>query len=89
MTNEKGTTQRERLKTDSVQALQTTINVTISKWETHFDWQTPQDKKTKKTQQDSIIQARRKLNKTSQEDTKQEDRPSPKEEAEIDEERTS
>ena len=46
--NDKIEKKRERLKTDSVQALLTTVNMIVSKWETHFDWQAPQDKwKTK------------------------------------------
>ena len=49
--NDKIERRRERLKTDLVQALLTNINVTVSKWETHFDWQAPQDKT--KTKQDS------------------------------------
>ena len=61
--NDKIERRRERLKTDSVQALLTTVNMTVSKWETHFDWQTPQDKwKTKensdKTQQTSKEQGK-------------------------------
>ena len=45
--NDKIERRRERLKTDSVQALLTTVNIIVSKWETHFDWQTPQDNQKK------------------------------------------
>ena len=67
--NRKGKTQRERLKTDSVQALLTTVNVTVSKWETHFDWQTPQPKeRLRRLKQDSIKQTKNKAKKANKSD---------------------
>ena len=85
MTNIKDS--RERLKTDSVQALLTTVNETVSKWEAHFEWQTPQDKKTKKTQlRLNQISKKAKQNKSKGKKRRDQDQ---KEEAETNEKRLS